>query len=157
MIQSGPTIWHYLGSFILYTLVAIGFIYAAYWYARKNSGNLLGGARKPVNPKTKLEIESVLALEVRKNLYVVRSGNERFLIATSMEGTQFLSRLETTAMPVIQEVPSESAEIPVEGTVAPPWYSRPEETPDETAAKGTFGSRFMQSVQWLISSRTKLT
>src|SRR5262249_42959742 len=113
MVMGHPaTLWQYLASFILYTLFAIGLIYLAYWYLRKNGGGLVPMGRKNGNGPLKLEVESTLVLEARKNLYVVRSGNERFLIATSMEGTQFLSRLDTTAG---AEAPVAVADKPASG------------------------------------------
>src|ERR1044072_1229538 len=102
MLHHTGTLWQHLGSFILYTLFAIGMIYAAYYYARKHSGNLLGGLGEKIIPggKMKLEVESSLSLEPRKTLYVVRAGAELFLLSPSMEGTQFLSRLESVESPV---------------------------------------------------------
>ena len=108
-MMTNGTLWHYLGSFILYTLLAIGFIYVAYWYARRHSGQwLLRHGKRPAAEAPRLEVESTLTLEARKNLYVIRSGGERFLIATSMEGTQFLSRLEPAeaAAPVEANFPA---------------------------------------------------
>lgn len=161
MLSHTGTLWQYLGSFILYTLFAIGMIYAAYWYMRKNGAGLL--AKKPTMAGRKLEIESVLSLEARKNLYVVKSGSERFLIATSMDGTQFLSRLESTGSPAAVETP---AAIPAGtmtlDTAAPqsaPWYQTPEPETETASKPAGLGGRLMknmgQSMQWLIASRTK--
>jgi hypothetical protein len=167
MVHSGSLL-HYLGSFILYTLLAIGVIYAVYCYARKHSGTLFLGVKKNADPKARLEIESVLALEARKNLYVVRSGHERFLVATSMEGTQFLSRLESTGAPVIPEPVQQAPPILQEATVQPPWYTQTQTRPEEPATLSSeskksgatkpgegFGARFVQSLQWLAASRTR--
>jgi hypothetical protein len=165
-MEHSGSLLHYLGSFILYTLLAIGVIYAVYCYARKHSGNLFLGMKKASDPKARLEIESVLALEARKNLYVVRSGHERFLVATSMEGTQFLSRLESTGAPAVAEPIQQTPPVLQEATVQPPWYTRPEEPatlPSEPEKSGAtkpgegFGARFVQSLQWLVASRTKLS
>ena len=41
-----------------------------------------------------LGVEDVMSLTPRKNLYVVRAGNERFLIASDMERTTLISKLE---------------------------------------------------------------
>ncbi len=99
------TLGYYLGSFILYTVGAIGVIYGIFLYLKKNPNGLpLQFPKKSVHSQQTLRVESVLSLEARKNLYVVCSGQERFLIATSMEGTQLLSRLEpTTALPEAPE------------------------------------------------------
>lgn len=78
--------------FICSFFFAIAILYGAFFYLKKNPG-LLTFTKNRIPLKQSLQIESVLALEARKNLYVVRSGKERFLLATSLEGTQFLSRL----------------------------------------------------------------
>lgn len=175
-------LWQYLGSFTLYTLLAIGMIYAAYWYVRKASGNGFGLLGKSVHPKTKLEVESVLSLEPRKNLYVVRAGQERFLIATGAENTHMLSKLETdTALamqpmaapvpeaPAAEEVPVVTEVVVNAAQVTSPWYTQPEapvELPFTKTAQsfkpgpalaGAVGNRLLQSVRWVLSSRTRLT
>lgn len=93
--------WYYLGLFTAYTLGAVGLIYAVFWYLKKNGMNGLPMVKKSIQSQqgrvAPLSVESVLPLEARKNLYVVRSGDERFLIATTLEGTQFLSRLDNVS------------------------------------------------------------
>lgn len=103
MIPNGGGLWHYLGSFMFYTLAAIGLLYAAYWQIKKNPG-LLTFSKNGISSKESLQVESFLALEARKNLYVIKAGNERFLLSTSPEGTQFLSRLETATTPEASEL-----------------------------------------------------
>ncbi len=150
---------HYLGLFMAYTMLAIGAIYAVYWYLRRHAGGggMLFGARRLESEK-KLEVESMMPLEARKNLYVIRSGNERFLIATSLESTQFLSRLE----------PLESAPAPAAtraGEEAPPPSGQPLQPILETApqparltpVEGGFGARMLASLRWLAASRFKLS
>jgi len=108
-------LWHYLGSFFLYTMLSIGAIYATYVWLRKNPQgmNALMQLSQPGMPcmpkgqKKKLAIETILPLEPRKSLYIIRADHERFLVATSMEGTQFLARLENPA-------PEEAAQPPAE-------------------------------------------
>jgi len=107
--QTHNMLWHYVGSFTLYTLLAIGVIYGLFLYFRKNPASLNslaalgnGGLQFGRNPlqsqqAKKLEVETILALEPRKTLYIVRADQERFLIATSMEGTQFLAKLSEEA------------------------------------------------------------
>lgn len=176
-------LWQYLGSFTLYTLLAIGMIYAAYWYVRKASGNGFGLLRKATDTKARLEIESMLSLEPRKNLYVVRAGQERFLIATGAENTHVLSKLDAemaiAAQPVatmteeaalVPEEPPVVAEVVVNAAQASsPWYTQPEgpvelpftktapEFKPDTMSAGTMGNRLMQSVRWVLSARTRMT
>lgn len=88
-MDTGEFLLRYLGSFIF----AIGVIYALYYLIKKNP-TLLSISKNRVPFKQGLQVESYLPLEARKNLYIVRAGQERFLLATSLEGTQFLSKLE---------------------------------------------------------------
>ena len=88
-MDTGEFLLRYLGSFIF----AIGLIYALYYLIKKNP-TLLSISKNRVPFKQGLQVESYLPLEARKNLYIVRAGQERFLLATSLEGTQFLSKLE---------------------------------------------------------------
>lgn len=145
---------HYLGLFTLYTLLAIGAIYGVYWYLRKSGASgMLPFAKKSVGGQ-KLEIESMMPLEARKNLYVIRSGNERFLIATSVESTQFLSRLETTPGPETAPAPRER-ETPANLSLP---GEEPRRDPAELApVESGFGARLMHSLRWIVSSRFKLT
>ena len=97
---------HYLVSFIAYTLLAVGAIYAAFFFLKQNPRLLAFLARRPQpgqNQKTPLSVETMLPLETRKALYIIRSGEERFLIATSAEGTQFLSKLAEEPQEKFQE------------------------------------------------------
>jgi flagellar biogenesis protein FliO len=143
MVDSGATIWHYLASFALYTLLAVGVIYAAYFVIRRNPalGNLAGlqFPKSSAQSQQGLRVESILPLEARKNLYVVRSGQERFLIATSLEGTQLLSRL----------VDADEAEQP-EGQLT---AEQPSVEPG-TAADPR--QRFVESLRWVFGNRFKM-
>jgi len=114
-----PGFWQYLGAFTGYTLFAIGLIYASFFYLRRNPALLAMLSKNPTaffmsfaksssknSGQAKvapLAIETALPIEARKTLYIIRSGNERFLIATSAEGTQFLSKLA-------EESPAEQAD-----------------------------------------------
>lgn len=78
----------YLITFAVYTLAMIGVIFIAFivW---KNSLNF-----GPKNKKSSIIIEESLSLSPRKTLYVIRIKNERFLIASDIDKTTFLARLE---------------------------------------------------------------
>lgn len=155
-------LWHYLGSFLLYTLVAIGVIYAAYWYTRRQSThwlNPLGEKKKSPLAALKLEMESSLALEPRKTLYVVRSGQERFLVSASAEKTDLLAKLEPLPPVVSAKSIKTDAKIAL---AAPkqvslpekPWYTEPPRKVRVASQLGV-GARLMQSVRWLVASRMK--
>ncbi|MCE3235193.1 MAG: hypothetical protein K0Q50_1373 [Vampirovibrio sp.] len=152
MLSHTGTLWQYLGSFVLYTLATVGIIYGVYWYTRRTSGGSAAAAAAPAEEgQPKLELESTLALEPTKNLYVIRSGNERFLLATTAEGTQLLSRLDNVPTEVTATVPEVTEEAPA---TPKPWYAS--EPPAVLARPNAgFKQRFVQSVQWLVSSRLK--
>ncbi len=141
------TLWQYLGSFVMYTLMTVGLIYGVFWYTRKASGI----ATATEEAKGSLVLESTLALEPNKTLYVVRSGSERFLLSASGEGTQLLSALASVPGPILAEPVSE----PV-AQVELPWYASVPSTSRPVAIRRqSFGQRFVQSVRWLVTSRTR--
>lgn len=78
----------YLITFAVYTLAMIGVIFIAFvvW---KNSLNF-----GPKNKNSSIIIEESLSLNPRKTLYVIRIKNERFLIASDVDKTTFLAKLE---------------------------------------------------------------
>lgn len=119
-------LWHYFGSFTLYTLIVIGVLYLVYFYLQEHPQNLqavLGrlGKARPLNniPPTQsgLRIENTLRLEPGKNLYIIQNGKERFLIGTTPQDTRLLSALEpqdnATVLP---------AALPVETSAPPEMY-----------------------------------
>ena len=78
----------YISGFLVYTLAMIGVIFIAFIIAKKS---LSFTSNK--NKSNFLKVENSLNLEPRKNLYVVKAGREKFLIASSGEGCQFISKL----------------------------------------------------------------
>ncbi len=78
----------YLITFSVYTLAMIGVLFIAFivW---KNSLNF-----GPRNKQSSIIIEESLSLNPRKTLYVIRIKNERFLIASDIDKTTFLAKLE---------------------------------------------------------------
>lgn len=141
----------YLGSFIF----AIALIYALYFCLKKNpkllTPNLLTLSGKRLPFKQSLEIESVLTLEARKNLYVVRAGNERFLLATSMEGTQFLSKLEASPEAVSETV-TETVSCLDSGSETTP--ATPEKSEDATGNKGGYDA-WLRGVSFKLFESTR--
>ena len=78
----------YLLTFTVYTIAMVGFIFIALFAYKKfsvNSGR--------TSPSKFLEIEDCINLNMRKQLYVVKAGQERFLIASDAERTTFLAKL----------------------------------------------------------------
>lgn len=89
----------YLLTFTVYTTAMIGVIFLALFVYKKFSVN-----NTRISDSKFLEIEDCVTLGVRKQLYVVRAGSEKFLIASDAERTTFLSKLnakEDLPQPVV--------------------------------------------------------
>jgi len=92
----------YLLNFIVYTTAMIGIIFLAVLVYKKFSCN-------SVSKSQFLNVEDCISLAPRKNLYVVRAGNERFLVASDAERTILISKLgasETVPTASVEELPS---------------------------------------------------
>ncbi len=77
-------------AFSVYTLAMIGLVFIGLVVVKKS---LTFTPQK--NKNNFLKIEASLNLEPRKNLYVVKAGREKFLISSSGESCQFMSKLES--------------------------------------------------------------
>ncbi|HIU87099.1 TPA: flagellar biosynthetic protein FliO [Candidatus Spyradomonas excrementavium] len=78
----------YLVHFLVYALAMVGMIGLCMFVFKKTM----------VNPKCTrkdngLSVENALNLSQRKTLYVVKAGEEKFLIAADAERTSFLAKL----------------------------------------------------------------
>ena len=78
----------YLSHFIVYFLAMIGITVLALFVYKKF--NLCSFASRKTGA---LRVEDTLNLSPRKTLYIVREGNERFLIAADLERTTLISKL----------------------------------------------------------------
>ena len=79
----------YLVNFAIYTMAMIGLIFFALMLYKKFA---LGG---DFGKKSGfLSIEETLSIAPRKNLYVIRAGNEKFLIAGDADKTTLISKLD---------------------------------------------------------------
>lgn len=79
---------HYIISFIVYTFAMSGLIALALFVYKKVTNISTS------NKKTKmLSVEEVLNINPRKALMVVKAGNERFLIASDVDKTTLISKL----------------------------------------------------------------
>ena len=97
-------LWHVVFNITLYTLLAIGVMYAIFFTLKKNPSKAsfltkMTLKQNGLQSKYPLSVESSLRLELGKNLYVVQWVEERFLISTSNEGSQFISKLEGSIEP----------------------------------------------------------
>ena len=80
----------YLTGFIVYTAAMIGVIFIAIFAYSKFS--FKGSSKSKF-----LNVEDCINLAPRKNLYVVRAGKERFLVASDAERTTLISKLAENA------------------------------------------------------------
>ncbi len=80
----------YLVNFGVYTMAMLGLIFFAIMVYKKFSGF---GNTKASNTRF-LSIEETISIAPRKNLYVVRAGVERFLIAGDIDKTTLISKLD---------------------------------------------------------------
>ena len=79
----------YLVSFVAYTFAMIGVILVSMIVYKKCFSK--NSSSKSVEF---LSIENCLNISARKSLYVVKAGNERFLIASDVDKTTFLAKLD---------------------------------------------------------------
>lgn len=94
---------HYIMNFAVYTLAMLGLIFVAFIIAKKVMTVETG-----IKKEKFLSIEDRLILEPRKNIYVVKAGNERFLMATDTEGSHYLTKLDySNTLHVREEAPKE--------------------------------------------------
>lgn len=137
---------HYLFNFVATTLAVVAFLYLVYLYIRKNPriGQVMSGAAQPTGGATQQElwIESALDLEPRKRLYVIRHRNQRFLVSTTMDKTEFLTTLESE--------PSEGAQ-PEAVTADISTLSAPATAP--VSQDAGFMERFGYSLKMVLGER----
>jgi len=94
----------YVVNFTVYTLAMLGLIFFAVFIYKKVTDGSIGR-----NNSQFLSVEQSLNLNPRKTLHVVRAGNEKFLIASDVDRTTLISKLndgsaiETKAFPTKPE------------------------------------------------------
>ena len=79
----------YVINFTVYTMAMLGLIFFAIFIYKKV---INGGLCK--NSNKFLSIEETMSINPRKSIMVVRAGNEKFLIASDIDRTTMLSKLE---------------------------------------------------------------
>lgn len=79
----------YIMNFTVYTMAMLGLIFfAIYIYKKVINGGLCKNNNKF------LSIEETMNINPRKSIMVVRAGNEKFLIASDIDRTTMLAKLE---------------------------------------------------------------
>ena len=77
----------YMVNFIVYTIAMIGIIFLAVFVYKKFSFTT-GSKSKFLN------VEDCISVGPRKEIFVVRAGNERFLVASDVGRTSLISKLD---------------------------------------------------------------
>lgn len=84
----------YIVHFTVYTMAMVGLIFfAVYVYKKIANGSLCSKNAKF------LSIEDSMSLSPRKSIHVIRAGNEKFLIASDVDRTTLLAKLEWKKAP----------------------------------------------------------
>ena len=76
----------YLVNFLVYSMAMVGLLFVCLMVYKKTMLS-----NKCTNNCEKLTVENALNLSQRKTLYVIKAGDERFLIAADAERTAFLA------------------------------------------------------------------
>jgi len=83
----------YLVNFSIYTLAMVGIIFAALFVFK---GVMTG---RGFSKKSEfLNIQEVMNLTPRKTLYVIRAGEERFLLASDVDKTSLIAKLDPSGV-----------------------------------------------------------
>lgn len=77
----------YMINFIVYTAAMIGIIFLAVFVYKKCSINTTSKSKI-------LNVEECISIGPRKELFIVKAGNERFLVASDVGRTSLISKLD---------------------------------------------------------------
>ncbi len=94
----------YLVNFIVYTAAMVGIIFLAVFVYKKFS--YCSTSRSKF-----LNVEECISLGPRKELFVVRAGQERFLVASDVGRTSLISKLDDNSHVQKNEVVSSSSSV----------------------------------------------
>jgi len=123
---------HYILSFTVYTLAMSGLIFFALFVYKKVMHGNIGLKNSKI-----LSVEETMSISPRKTLMIVKAGEERFLIASDVDKTTLISKLEnkeTINMVMPQEKIEHFQNIetePVEFNVVYPEVKEPENKKEE--------------------------
>jgi len=90
----------YIVNFTVYAMAMSGLIFFAVYIYKK----VMTGGFRSHNSEKFLAVEETMSINPRKSLLVVRAGNEKFLVASDMDRTSLISKLES-AKPERQPAP----------------------------------------------------
>lgn len=85
---------HYFIQFLAYTMAMVGFLAICVVIYKKLGINSFSQNNKD------LYIENGLRINARKYIYIIKAGNERFLVASDIERTTMLAKLQEDENPI---------------------------------------------------------
>lgn len=122
-------IWQYFSGFTIYTGIVVLALMCVTQLIQKKGGKFSSipflNRVKTHNPYA-LKVESSISVDPRKNVYVIRSGEQRLLVGSSNEGLTFMTTLdsvpESETQCVIEPEQSELEESSqqMSGVILPP-------------------------------------
>lgn len=95
----------YLINFLVYSMAMVGLLFVCLMVYKKTMAN-----NYSKKSSEELTVENAMNLSARKTLYIVKAGNEKFLIASDAERTTFLAKLNDIGnanTKQIQEIPND--------------------------------------------------
>ncbi len=98
----------YLIQFGIYTMAMVGAIFLCLIVFKKTMVN-----SRCTGNDSELKIENALNLSQRKTLYVIKAGDEKFLIAADAERTTFLSKLNMDTEEVVTSITQKDEPAPI--------------------------------------------
>ncbi len=98
----------YVINFIVYTAAMVGVIYGAVFVYKKSTTGLRASKNKF------MQVEETLSIAPRKTLYVVSAGSEKFLIASDVDKTTLISKLNPNARIQRIDLPDITGDFPVQ-------------------------------------------
>lgn len=96
----------YLINFLVYSMAMVGLLFVCLMVYKKTMLN-----SRCAKNNEELTVENALNLSQRKTLYVIKAGNEKFLIAADVERTSFLAKLNANEQVQIGNVKNIMPEI----------------------------------------------
>ena len=93
----------YISNFIVYTLAMVGVIVVAL-LVFKNATSVCGGKSSKY-----LKVIDSMSLGQRKNLYIVSTGKEQFLVASDVNNTTLISKIDNVTSEVSEKAVKEQA------------------------------------------------
>ncbi len=89
----------YFVQFLAYTMAMVGFLSVCLLTYKKFFSSYMAGKNADY-----LQIENMLRINPKKQIMIIRAGNERFLVASDSETTTMLAKLEDSEKKTVSEI-----------------------------------------------------